>query len=526
MLVFALTTITLTVVAAQDQSAETTVAERPVRVGCKNFTESAVLGEMIRALAIAEDCPTPPIKRLAGTKLVYEGLKAGTIDIYVEYTGTLRQEILRDDSLKTLKQLAEAVAADGLKISEPLGFENSYRLGVRRDRAKQLKLATISDLRNHPELRFGFSSEFMARAEGWPGLKQSYNLPQRSVSSLEHALAYQGLQRGEYDVVDVYTTDPAIDRYNLVLLEDDRHHFPEYEAVFFYRADLEDRAPGLIRRLTELAGSIDRETMTRLNGQADDQPAQTAVFATTYLRERDFDVTQATIMPMWQRIGWRTVEHLTLVVFSLIPAILFCIPLAVLGHWKRSVGQITLVVMEIVQTIPGLALLVMLFAAIGQTSETIRLWTGDDTPRADWRVYLLMVSPVLIAMFLYSLLPIYRNTLTGLASVPNGLSESATVLGLSGWRRLYLIDLPLASPMILAGIKTVAIISIGYAALGGLIGAGGYGQPIMEGLATSNMNRVMEGAIPAAALAMVVKFVFEVAEWFLVPRGLRIKASH
>ena len=111
MLVFAFTTITLTVVAAQDQSAKTTATERPVRVGCKNFTESAVLGEMIRALAIAEDCPTPPIKRLAGTKLVYEGLKAGTIDIYVEYTGTLRQEILRDDSLKTLKQLAEAVAA-------------------------------------------------------------------------------------------------------------------------------------------------------------------------------------------------------------------------------------------------------------------------------------------------------------------------------------------------------------------------------------------------------------------------------
>jgi osmoprotectant transport system permease protein len=133
--------------------------------------------------------------------------------------------------------------------------------------------------------------------------------------------------------------------------------------------------------------------------------------------------------------------------------------------------------------------------------------------------------PAIVALFLYSLLPIVRNTYAGLNDIPSSLRESAEALGLTPFARLRLIELPMAARSILAGIKTAAVINVGTATLGALIGAGGYGQPILTGIRRDDVGMILEGAIPAAILALAVQGAFELAERFLVARGLRLKRA-
>ena len=132
------------------------------------------------------------------------------------------------------------------------------------------------------------------------------------------------------------------------------------------------------------------------------------------------------------------------------------------------------------------------------------------------------VKPAIMALFLYSLLPIVRNTYSGLKEIPDNLKESAIVLGLTRQARLYLVELPIASRSILAGIKTAAVINVGTATIGGLIGAGGFGEPIMTGLRLMDLSLLLQGAVPAALLAVVVQGLFELLERVVVPKGLRL----
>ncbi len=167
-----------------------------------------------------------------------------------------------------------------------------------------------------------------------------------------------------------------------------------------------------------------------------------------------------------------------------------------------KLGQAILALVSIMQTIPSLALLVFMIPILG-----------------------IGAPPAIAALFLYSLLPIVRNTASGLTSIPLSIRNSAIALGLTPMRRLRLVELPMASPAILAGMKTAAVINVGTATLGALIGAGGYGQPIFTGVRLDNFNLILEGAVPAALLALVVQGLFELAEHYLVPRGLRLKPN-
>lgn len=157
-----------------------------------------------------------------------------------------------------------------------------------------------------------------------------------------------------------------------------------------------------------------------------------------------------------------------------------------------------------IQTVPSVALLVLLLVALSMAFG--------------WQT-------AAVALFLYSLLPIVRNTYSGLHDIPIQVRESAEALGLSSFARLRLIELPMASRSILSGIKTAAVINIGNATLGGLIAAGGYGQPIFNGLNRNDPRLILEGAIPAVLLAIVVQGLFELAERFLVPKGLRLRPA-
>lgn len=492
---------------AGNASAAEPAAKRDVRItfGSKSFTESVILGELAVLIAEREGFQANHRRQIGGTQLVWKGLTRGDIDVYPDYTGTISEVILGDVTVTDPAAMRQALAGHGVLMTDSLGFSNPYALGMRKERAEQLGIRRISDLANHPNLKFGFSNEFMQRGDGWPSLRQRYNLPQSdsNVRGLEHGLAYKALERGDLDVTDTYFTDPKINQYDLLLLEDDLSHFPKYETVYLYRQQLEQSAPEFVAGLKQLSGGISNAEMLAMNSRVELEKVSERRVAGEYL-QIDVQVEQ-----MWQRLLRNTWGHLFLVCTSLGAAIVVAIPLGVIAAKRPKLGHGILVTAEIVQTIPALALLVLLMPVTGS------MGFGSIGP-----------APAIVALFFYSLLPIIRNTHAGITNIPGNIREAAAAIGLSPWAQLWQVELPMASRLILAGIKTTAVINVGYATLGGLISAGGYGQPIMQGLRLDDVWVMMQGAVPAALMALVVKGMFEWGERFLVPLGLRLKPAH
>lgn len=476
---------------------------RPIQIASKVVTESIILSEILVGLARQHSYPIHHQKALGGN-ILWSALRSGEIDMYPEYTGTLRREVLANKALPNDIALRQELAQQGIVMTAPLGFNNSYALAIRNDLAERLQLHKISDLKQHSALRFGFSNGFMDRGDGWPGLRQHYQLPQQNVRGMEHSLTYQALHQGDIDVLDAYTTDPHIGMYQLQILDDDLRYFPRYDAVILYRQSLTKEAPALIEAITLLTGRFSDQQILTMNQQVEIDGISEIDVAADYLR-KNLGITAATAKQgLIDRLRQHTLEHLLLVSVSLGTAILVAVPLGILATKRRLIGHIILVIAEVIQTIPGLALLVLLAVIfVPLHLPTIGPW------------------PMISTLFLYSLLPIIRNTQTGLTSIPKALRESSEALGLPLFARLRLIELPLAMPLILAGIKTTAVINVGYATLGGLIGAGGYGEPIMSGLRLHNNRLMLEGAIPAALMALLVKSIFAGMERWLVAKGLR-----
>jgi osmoprotectant transport system permease protein len=477
----------------------TAVAAPPLRVGSKAFAESVVLGDIAGLLAAATGAPVESRRALGGTRLCWDALVSGALDLYPEYTGTLREEILGGQALSgDLVGLQTTLAARGLGFIGPLGFDNRYALAMREDAAARLGIRTISELGRHPELRIDLSNEFLRRRDGWPGLAARYGLPNERVQGLDHELAVRGLAAGALDVTDIYSTDAEIARDHLRVLTDDRGFFPRYQAILLYRRDAEARWPAAFAALGRMSGQIDDTTMMRLNARVKLDKVPERTVAADFVAER-FGVRAARgEEARWPALWRRAREHLALVAVSLLAALLCALPLGVLAARRPRLGEIVLAAVGVVQTIPSLALLVFMIPLLG-----IGAW------------------PATAALFLYSLLPIVRNTYAGLTAIPGPLLESAEALGLPRRAILWRIELPLALGTILAGIQSAAVINIGTATLGALVGAGGFGQPIFAGIRLDDVSMILEGAIPASALALVVQGLFDLLERLLVPRGLR-----
>ena len=471
----------------------------PFQVGSKRFTESVILGEIVTLLAKNAGVPVIHRDQLGGTRILWDALLKGDIDVYPEYTGTLTREILAGEGLRSEEEVRRLISRFGILMSRPLGFNNTYALGMKEDVAERLGITTISDLRKHQELEFGFSNEFMNRQDGWPGLRQAYRLPEEHVRGLEHELAYVGLQSGAIQVMDLYSTDAEIAYYHLRTLKDDLHFFPAYDAVLLYRADLVKRWRQGVVAMLGLEGNISESSMIEMNEQAKINKIPARRVAASFIR-KEIGVQVQDREESWiQQAILRTREHLWLVTISLGAAIILSIPLGILAARYSKQGQIILGATGMIQTVPSLALLVFMIPLLGIGS-----------------------APAIVALFLYSLLPIVRSTHSGLKNIPLDIRESAEALGLPYHHRLWVIELPLASPAILSGIKTSAVINVGTATLGALIGAGGYGQPILTGIRLDDMGLILEGAIPAAGLALAVQGVFDLAERYFVPKGLRL----
>ena len=470
-----------------------------VRVKSKEDTETTLLAHVIAHLLRQEGMQVDDTHfRFGGSPVVWKAIGAGEIDMYVDYTGTLTNQIFAQQGIRDEAGLRRELAKYGVGMTKPLGFANNYAIGMRRARAEELGIHRLSDLKNHPKLVLGFSNEFVNRDDGWKGLRRQYGLPQADVRGMDHRVAYEALVAGTVDAMELYTTDAEIRRFDLVALEDDAHFFPNYEAVILYRLELEKSHPAAVAACRKLEGRLSQSAMIEMNDRAlakDPMPIIAADFI-----EREFGKRPDVYIESSARRLWRlTIEHLTLVGISLGAAILIGLPLGVISARRPRLGQMLIGGAGVIQTIPALALLVFMIPL---------LKTGT--------------LPAIVALFLYSLLPIINNTAAGLRSIPRPLLESADALGLSHAARLRLIELPMASPSILTGIRTSAVINIGTATLGALIGAGGYGQPIQTGLQMMDHGEILFGAIPAALMALVVQGLLTWSERFLVPRGLRL----
>ena len=464
-----------------------------LRVGSKRFTESYILGEVLiqaaqKAGAAAEHKPG-----LGNTGIVFAALKAGSIDLYPEYTGTIAKEILKLEGSPGIDELNRALAPMGFGVAVPLGFGNSYALAMLDEHAQKLGIRTLSDLGKHADLKLGLSQEFIARADGWPGLKAAYGWPFPTPSGLDHGLAYEAIAAGKIDVMDIYTTDAKIERFRLRTLEDDRKFFPRYDAVLLHRLDVPKRFPEAWKALSKLEKSIDERKMIRMNAAAELEKRSFAEAA------RMLDAgeapramgTRTLLSALFADDFWRlTGQHLLLVFVSLVASIALGVPLGIAAAKMPRAAQPILGTVGVIQTIPSLALFAFLIALLG-TIGTV---------------------PAVIALFLYALLPIVRNTHAGLDGISRGMRQAALALGLRPPERLRLIEVPLALPSILAGIKTSAVINVGTATIAAFIGAGGYGERIASGLALNDTITLLAGAIPAAALALIVQGSFELGE--------------
>jgi osmoprotectant transport system permease protein len=483
-----------------------------VVVGSKRFTESYILGEIVTQTLRGAGRPAVHKQGLGNTGILEQALASGSVDIYPEYTGTIVREMLKREGNPSLDELNRWLAPRGLVAGIPLGFNDTYATAMSEAKAKALGIATISDLASSKGkgLALGFSHEFLQRADGWPALQKAYAMTATPIG-LDHGLAYDAVAAGTVDVIDVYSTDAKLGRLGLRVLVDDRAFFPKYDAVLLMRAGV-DTAP-----LQKLAGRIDAATMIAMNGEVELDGRSFADTARRFLARQGLSGPAASasaagaastpeparagllariFAPDFARLAG---QHLLLVFVSLAAAIVVGVPIGIAAwRWPRSASWL-LGAVAVLQTVPSLALLAFLIALVGSIG----------------------VVPALIALFLYALLPIVRNTHAGLQGVSRDMAQAALSLGLTARQALVHVQLPLAAPTLLAGIKTAAVINVGTATMAAFIGAGGFGERIVAGLAINDKTVMLAGALPAAVLALLVQFAFDLAErWATKGRGV------
>lgn len=500
-------------------------AQERIAIGSKNFTESGVLAEIL-AQTIEEHTSLKVERRLnlGGTMICWTALQSGEIDLYPEYTGTGWAALLGEtskvtDPLVTFLSVSRRFEDEfQIRWMEPFGLNNTYALAMPEANASELGIKRISDLLDHQsQLSAGFSVEFGNREDGYLGLAKTYGLDLGSVRVLEHGLAYEALRSGEIDLIDAYSTDAKLMRYKLRVLEDDLSFFPPYNAAPLVRMETLASHPDLKIALSKLAFRIPDRTAQALNDLVESEGQSMEVAARAFLEHAGIvegsreDAAQAlsllatnAVTPVAERTNTNTVrpgffallkrdradlqerliEHLMLTLAAVLLAALVAIPLGIFITSRPRVRQLTLGFAGVLQTVPSLALLAFMIPLLG-----------------------LNVTAAIAALFLYALLPILRNTYTGISEVDSTLVEAAQGMGLRPHEVLWRIQMPLAMRTIMAGIRTSTVISIGVATLAAFIGSGGLGEPIVEGLYLNDAGLILTGAVPAALLAILADAV-------------------
>jgi osmoprotectant transport system permease protein len=509
------------------QSEPTRQENRPVVVASKPFGESYLLCEMFAQLLESRGLSVERRPGLGATEIAFAALRAGAIDAYPEYTGTGLIAILHDSLPDSVMADPRAVFghvakrfADQFQVRwlPSLGFQNTYAIAVTRATASKYHLRTLGDLaRESPHLTAGFTADFIGRSDGLVGLSRVYGLRPHAVRPLAPAVKYQALASGAVDVIDGYSTDGLLARYGLVTLVDDKHFFPPYEAAALVTERLQSQMPAAVATLTLLSGRLDENTMRRLNRRVEVDREDVRVVAADELKALGLvggaQAVRAAAGPqrsgfaryLWDRrvnLASLTLRHLLLVGLALLAAVVVAIPLGLFLERTRRLAEPTIGALGVLQTIPSIALLAFMIPLLG-----------------------VGVTPALVALWLYALYPIARGTYTGVRDADPDAVAAAEALGTTPVQRLLWVRLPLAAPVIMAGVRTAAVITVGAATLAAFIGAGGLGEPIVAGLALADTRMILSGALPAAALALAVDGVLALVERMVAPAHRRHRGS-
>ncbi len=500
----------------------------PVVIASKPFGESYLLAEMFAQLLEARGVSVDRRPGLGSTEVAFAALRTNAIDVYPEYTGTGLVAILRDSATDAMRQdprlafrhVAQQFARRyDVRWLPPLGFSNGYAIAMRRSTADSLRLRTLSDLAlRGSALRAGFTADFIGRGDGFAGLRRVYGLQLENVRPLTPAVKYQALSSGAVDIIDGYSTDGLLAAFDLVTLIDDRKFFPPYDAAAIVSPNVAASRPDVIAVLSELSGRLLEQDVRMWNRRIEvDRVAIAQVARSALLQlglvagatsdepatgERSAQVNR---ISLWQYFWSRRAEtvrlageHTMLVVISLSAALLVALPLGVLLTRVPRLATGVLQLLGVAQTIPSIALLAFMIPLFG-----------------------IGVVPALVALWIYALLPIVRATYSGVASADPDAVLAIEALGTTSWQRLWWIQLPLATPAVLAGVRTAAVITVGAATLAAFIGAGGLGEPIVTGLGLADSRLVLSGAIPAALLAIAVDAVLGLIERAVAPAHRR-----
>lgn len=490
--------------------------EETLRIGHKNFAESELLAEMFARVIADRTGLRVERVRLADTLPCFEALKSGQIAAYPEYTGTGLVEMLGEAPVRSRREALYRVRTEfqarwDLWWLGPLGFNNAYEMAVPRDVAERHHLRTLSDLAKvAPQLRAAFGFDFATREDCLPGLRKAYGMEFKEVRQMQQNLKYQAAGRRAVDCIDVYTTDGLLLVHDLVVLEDDRKFFPPYEAAPLVRGDLLRRRPEVGAALGLLAGAIDETRMRKLNRRVDQDKEPVERVAQEALEELGILVARGAPGPSGRsasfvsylvdhraKLAAQTVEHLALSGAGLLLGVLVAMPLAFLLERRRALAEPVIRAVSLTQTIPSLALLAFMIPLFG-----------------------IGPAPAILALWIYSIFPVLRNGYTGIRDADPRAVEAAIALGMTGSQVLWSVRLPLAAPVIMAGVRTAAVLTVGTATLAAFVGAGGLGEPIVSGLQKADPHVILSGALPAAALALVVDAVLAAAERLVRPRGL------
>lgn len=474
-----------------------TAHAQPIVIGSKTFAESYILAEAAAQLLESRGIEVDRRFGLNGTKIAYDALRSEAIDIYPEYTGTISEVILAQPNLKSVAEIRGALEPLGLVLLEPLGFNNAYAIAASTKAAQRFSLSKISDLRDAPELRISLPHEFMNRQDGWPGLKAHYGFERRA-DSIEHGLAYDAINSDQVDIIAVYTSDGQIVQSDLVILEDDQAFFPGYLAAFLAHRNIDPQALAI---LDTLSGRLDDTRMRELNLAVLDPKSSYADIANRFLLQEGLISAGTTGRSTLDELIENTQRHLKLTFIALAFAIVTGVGVASVVYPHRRLADGFLYFTGLLQTVPSIALLALLIPLVG---------VGQ--------------VPAIIALFLYSLLPIARSTITAMLAIPPGYRQVAAAMAMTRREEMKYVLMPLAMPHVIAGIRTAAVISIGTATLAAFIGAGGLGDPIVTGLALNDTRLILLGAVPAAMLAIVTEILFGFVERSLVAPHMRSRA--
>lgn len=486
----------------------------PVVVASKPFGESFLLAEMFAQVLEEEGIPVERRPGLGATEVAFAALRSGAVDVYPEYTGTGLIAILHDSSAGDARAAFNKVSREfeqGFSVHwlAPLGFENTYAIAVTKKTAAKYGLRTLTDLsRAAPSLTAGLTPDFIGRSDGLPALQRKYGMKFAAVKPLSQALKYQALAGGSVEIIDGYSTDGLISKYDLIVLADDAHVFPPYEAAALVGARLWKERPDAIAALSQLSGRLDVTTMRALNARVEVNHEPVASVARDELKQ--LGIGSASVAPVKKgvpssglgeyfaahrsELTAQFLRHVMLVVVALIAGIFVAVPLGLLLERARGSAETVIRGVGVLQTIPSIALLAFMIPLFG-----IGVW------------------PALIALWLYSLYPILRATYTGVRDADPPAVHAAHALGMTGWQLLRHVRLPLAAPVIMSGVRTAAVITVGTATLAAFVGAGGLGEPIATGLALADNRMILSGALPAAALALVADGLLGIVERVVTP---------